>query len=320
MNASHDLYAILGVSGDATNDQIRKAYRMLAMRHHPDRNPENTALAETRFKNIQHAYETLIDPDRRAQYHETLDALRRPGKQRQADPQAEPGEDARCGIAIPLEVAAFGGRCEVTTKVGKRCRTCQGNGTDPDRQNTCPDCRGWGWTAVGFMRSPCLPCQGTGQLKVKCRACMGRGLVRRTRTVVVGVPAGVVDGMVVRVVEGGSDSKGDGAPGSLYCTVSIALHPRYRVEGRDLHADLTLDFVTAVLGGHVEVQTIWGPVTAQIPELTRAGDIIRIEARGLPDRRSGEKGDLLLRASLDLPEDLTTLNALQRSILKMWFY
>lgn len=314
---NQDYFTLLGVARDASDEQIRHAYRRLAMRHHPDRNLGNAAPAEMRFKAIKQAYETLADPERRADYEASLDGL---AAGEEAPAEAARGEDVRCEIEIPLEMAVFGGRHELQAKIAVRCEACSGSGVDGETEPPrCPDCFGIGKVYAGFSRNACPRCEGSGRLRVACRPCRGRGLTRRLRKVAIGVPAGVVEGTVIRVPEAGSDSLQGGTPGAIYCKVRIAPHARYRVDGQDLHADVTLDCVTALLGGTIETETPWGAASVTVPELTRAGDLLQVDGRGLQNRRDGSRGHLFLRATIDLPQELTRLNAMQRTALRMWF-
>lgn len=338
--AKRDYYEVLGVSRGAAADELKKAYRRLAMKNHPDRNPDDTA-AEARFKEIKEAYEVLSDERRRATYdqfgHEGLDASMGrgggPGAGASGDAFADifgdvfgdifgggrrggrngvyRGADLRYELAIDLEKAVFGDTIELRIPAEEDCSRCEGTGAEPGTKPvTCPTCNGAGQVRMqqGFfsVQQTCPTCRGTGRIiKDPCTACSGRGRVRRDKTLSVKVPPGVDTGDRIRLSGEGEAGRNGGPPGDLYVDIAVKPHAIFSREGADLHCEVPVAFTTAALGGSVEVPTLDGSVTLKIPPETQSGRAFRMRGKGVRPVRGGPQGDLYCRVTVETPVNLT---------------
>jgi molecular chaperone DnaJ len=319
--SQRDFYNVLGVPRNASHDDIKKAYRGLAMRWHPDRNPGNEAV-EQRFKDISEAYRTLSDPERRARYdrlgplytedgrpprpEEVQEAVgtlfgnlfrRRPGGR---------GEDLRYTISVTLEEVAFGAEKSITVPRRVRCRTCGGDGAAPNGgRATCTVCQGSGRaTGPRLFRSECYHCEGQGfTIKTPCPTCSGEGRHPIEEALRVRVPPGVATGQKLKLQGKGDAPRGAGVDGDLYVVVHVVDHPLFRRRGDDLLADLPLTFAEVVLGAEVRVPTLDGTTTIRIPPGTPAGKVFRLSGRGLPTVGKGGRGDLHLNVEIEIPEN-----------------
>jgi len=331
-----DLYSVLGVSRGAGAAEIQRAYRRLARRYHPGINPGDREAA-ARFAQIALAFETLSDPDRRRAYDageagneaaepmtfgfEGFDfSVNLPGEQqaatfgelfadvllRDATQGPEDGADTHVTLALAFEDAMAGGERYVTVSRQGRCRTCAGSGLlrmDPVR---CAACQGTGrvrW-ARGHMvfAKPCGACGGEGQQReCACRACGGAGVEARVERLPVPVPAGIVDGMQLRVPGGGHVGRRGGRPGDLFVLVRVEPHPFFRREGDDLHLEVPVSIHEAALGAKIDIPTIDGVVKLRVPPGTQAGQRLRLRERGAPTMRPGGRGDLIVEIKLVLP-------------------
>ncbi|MDD5295558.1 MAG: J domain-containing protein [Rhodocyclaceae bacterium] len=338
MNQEH--YRELGVPRQASHDEIKAAFRRMAMHWHPDRNKAGNA--EEVFKRIKSAYEVLSDSERRraydaesqpsrtphshssrqaqyqSQYHygqtpprpehqdwtsrdPWADAEYQPPPARKPEPMRKKGRELRRIIEIPLEIAAMGGTHVVAMYMGHVCHTCEGEGDVP--ASTCLSCFGGGRIRQPFGHwHACPDCKGTGKSHKLCPDCLGTGLAQRMRTLKVSIPAGIVEGTVIRLREAGTESRSHGPRGDILFTIKLAPHRRYRVERRDLRAELQVDFVTAWIGGKLRVRTLHGRVDLSIPPLRQGARTLRLKGLGLTDLRSGSPGDLLVRVSDGRPE------------------
>lgn len=330
-----DLYVILGLRHGATEPEIKRAYRRLARRFHPDINPGDR-MAEARFRQILDAYETLIDPDRRSRYDsgasedpqdrrtsgfEGFDFSARGADhsatfgdlfaevltERSAkEPSAQRGADLHQAVQLPFEEAFAGAQRAVTVTRREVCRTCAGSGRTRVSPGTCHVCQGTGAvrTVRGhmvFSRS-CAGCGGTGKQQPRpCEPCSGTGQETRSETVQVRIPAGIADGDRVRVAGKGNAGALGGPPGDLYITVHVASHPVFRRDGDDLHLVVPIAIHEAALGARVDIPTPDGTARLRVPPGTQSGQRFRLRERGASSTRDGRRGDLVVEVRLMLP-------------------
>lgn len=332
MVSKRDYYEVLGVAQDADADTIKAAYRRLAMRYHPDRNPGDPE-AETCFKEAAEAYEILRDPAKRQRYdrygHQGLEEMGMPdfgsadsvmdlfgelfgfgGGRRRRGPR--PGRDMQVVVDLTLEEAAQGKKHQVTLTRNELCQDCSGKGMKPGSQlASCRRCNGHGVVlqGAGFFRiqQTCGNCGGRGSVITDpCNQCQGGGYVPRERTLTVTLPPGVDTDMSVRVP--GEGEAGDpGAPaGNLYCTVRIREHPLFVRQGNDLHCEIPVTFSQAALGGKLDVPILEGKmVEHSLPRGTQSGDQVQLRGQGMPDVHTGRKGNLVLHIRVITPRNLT---------------
>ena len=330
--ATRDYYNILGVERRASPDDIKRAYRGLARRWHPDHNKSDNA--EERFKDITEAYKCLSDPDKRARYDRlgplyTEDGrpprtedinevvgnmfnniFRRRGKER--------GEDLRYTVSLALEEVATGVEREIIVPRRIRCRTCAGSGADPDGgKSTCTVCAGSGKaTGPRLFRNSCYHCQGEGfTIEKPCPGCQGEGTLTIDDTLKVKIPAGVATGQKLKLTGKGNAPRGSGAEGDLLVIVNVSDHPIFRRRGDDVMVDLPLTFPEVSLGTTVIVPTLEGTTSIRIPPGSPPGKILRLANRGLPRVGRSTRGDLHLQIVVEVPENLTED---QRSALTEW--
>lgn len=351
--AKRDLYEILGLAKNASKDDIRKAYRKLAMKHHPDRNPDSKE-AEEKFKEAKEAYEILYDDEKRAAYDrfgragvdpngmgsgmgggmggaDFADAFGdifgdifgggRRGGGGGGGPRVQRGADLRYSLDISLEQAAAGFETEIRIPSWDNCEVCKGSGAKPGTTpQTCSTCHGAGAVRMqqGFfsVQQTCPTCHGTGQeIKDPCNACDGVGRVRKTKTLQVNIPAGIDDGMRIRSTGNGEPGTNGGPPGDLYVEVHLKRHGIFERQEDDLHCELTIPFTTAALGGDIEVPTLTGRGEISIPEGTQAGKVFRLRGKGIKGVRSSYPGDLYCHIQVETP---VRLNEEQKSILRQF--
>ena len=332
-----DLYIVLGLAHGATEADIKRAYRRLARRFHPDINPGDR-LAEARFRQILDAYETLIDPQRRSRYDagqgfEPREQRPKSGFEgfdfsaRGVDHSAtfgdlfaevlserggrahERGADLHQDVDLSFEDALAGGEPPVTVTRRVACRACAGTGLTRVGSGPCVVCQGNGAVRsvrghMVFTRS-CTACGGSGEQRPRpCDRCAGVGQENRAETVRVPIPAGITDGEQIRVQGKGNAGIRGGPPGDLYITVHVAAHPTFRREGDDLHVVVPIAIHEAALGGRVEIESLQGPVRLRVPPGTQSGQRFRLRERGAPSRRDGRRGDLVVEVRLVLPKVL----------------
>ena len=318
MAEKRDYYEVLGVGKNATDEEIKRAYRKKAKECHPDLHPDDKEAVE-RFKELNEANEVLSDPDRRARYDQFgFEDPTAGGTRRQGPVQ---GNDLRYELRITFEEAAKG--CQKSFEIYRNelCESCQGTGAKPGTSPvTCPTCQGTGQMrqSSGWMTMmrTCSACGGTGKvIKDKCPDCAGSGRVRKKRTVTVKVPAGIDNGQTIIMNGQGEPGMRGGANGDLYIVVGVKPHKLFRREGYNLLLDFPVSFVTAALGGDVEVPTLSGPIKYRIPEGTQPGTEFRIKGAGIQQLRSAGKGDLVLRVKVEIPK---RLNSKQKDLLRQF--
>jgi molecular chaperone DnaJ len=336
-----DFYLILGLGRAASLGDIKRAYKRLARRYHPDINPGDRAAA-AHFRQIVEAYETLSDPDRRQRYDTTgravPEAESRVGfegfdfsvavsgaaastfgdlfadvlQQRasRADPPvAERGADLHQTIGLRFEAVVTGGHEPITVTRQEHCRACQGSGRLRASESRCPQCHGTGTVASArghmvFSR-PCAHCGGSGRQRPPvCPSCGGQRVETRTETLTVVVPPGLADGARIRVPGKGHAGRGGGDNGDLYVTVQVQPHPLFRRDGDDLHLIVPLAIHEAALGAKIEVPSLDGPARLRVPPGTQSGQRFRLRDRGVPSPRDGRRGDLVVEVRLVLPKML----------------
>ena len=330
-----DYYEVLGVSRHASEEEIKKAYRKLAMKYHPDRNPGDKA-AEEKFKEVKEAYETLSDPNKRAAYdqygHAGLEGgLGGGGFQHGFGSFADAfsdifgdlfgggsrrssvyrGADLRYNLEITLEEAARGTETRIRIPTMDTCGTCGGSGAKPGTQSvTCAMCGGHGQVRMqqGFfsIQQTCPNCHGSGKtIAHPCPECGGAGRVKRYKTLVVKIPAGVDEGDRIRLSGEGEAGINGGPPGDLYVVIHLKEHPVFRREGDDLHCEMPISFTTAALGGEIEIPTLDGHARIRIPEETQTGRVFRLRGKGIRGVKSQEPGDLYCHVVVETPVNLS---------------
>lgn len=340
--AKRDYYEILGVAKGATEADLKRAYRQLAMQHHPDRNPGDAA-AEAKFKEGNEAYEILKDPQKRAAYdqfgHRAFeggganggaaggagfdfggfadvfddlfsDFVGGGGGRRRGS--ATRGADLRYNLSITLEEAFAGKKAQIRVPTTVVCEACTGSGSEGGAEPApCPSCRATGRirSQQGFftVERTCPTCQGTGRIiKNPCRVCSGSGVVHREKTLAVTIPQGVEDGTRIRLSGEGEAGVRGGQPGDLYIFVAVAPHRLFRREGPHVYCRVPIPMTTAALGGQVEVPTIEGKrLKVQVPAGTQTGRPIRLKAKGMTELHGHARGDMMVEIVVETPVNLT---------------
>ncbi len=343
--AKRDYYEVLGVSKSASADEIKKAYRRLAMKHHPDRNKDDSA-SEGKFKEVKEAYEVLRDSDKRAAYDRFgHDGLRGAGMGgpggfsaegfsdifgdvfgdifggggRRGGPQVFRGADLGYELRLDLERAVSGDTVTIDVPSQVTCEVCDGSGakkgTTPAQ---CTTCGGAGQVRMqqGFfsIQQTCPACKGAGtMISDPCDNSHGRGRVRKTRTLSVKVPAGVDDGDRIRLSGEGEAGRNGGPPGDLYVEIRVNPHKIFVRDSADLSCEVPISFSTASLGGEVELPTLEGNVSLKVPAGTQSGKVFRLRGKGVTTVRDPRQGDLFARVAVETPVNLTNE---QKELLK----
>ena len=338
--AKRDYYEVLELSRTATEAEIKKAYRRLAMKHHPDRNPDDDG-SEGKFKEAKEAYEILSDAQKRAAYdqfgHAGVDAAARggPGGGQGFDPrdafgdifgdvfgdifgagrrgrsQVFRGADLRYELELDLEQAVLGDTVNIDFTTLGECDECKGTGSSKGSKPTnCTTCQGAGQVRMqqGFftVQQTCPRCQGRGQVvSDPCGKCRGQGRVRRQKTLAVKVPAGVDTSDRIRLGSEGEAGRNGGPAGDLYVEIRVRQHAIFERDGSHLSCELPITFRTAALGGSIEVPTLDGEVTIKVPAETQSGRVFRLREKGIKPVRGGPTGDLFCRVVIETPVHLS---------------
>ena len=353
MADKRDYYEVLGISKGASEDEIKKAYKKMARKYHPDLNPDNKE-AEAKFKEVNEAYEVLSDPDKKARYDQYGHAGVDPnfgagagfdgsfdfgdlgdifgnffgggfgGGGRRTNPNApQRGESIRLSLTISFEEAAFGCEKEITVERMEQCGTCSGSGcaagTTPE---VCPDCHGTGQvqvrrqTPMGVFAtsSPCGRCGGKGKIiHQPCPDCRGTGAVRKRKTIKASVPAGIDNGQTISIRGQGHAGKNGGPAGDLLITITVRPHELFRREGTSVLCEAPITFAQAVLGAELEIPTIDGKVKYDLPEGTQSGTTFRLKGKGIPSINGRGRGDQYVTVYIETPRNL---NKEQKDALK----
>jgi len=347
-----DYYEILDVERSSTEEEIKRSYRKLAVKFHPDKNPGDHA-AEERFKELGEAYDVLMEPQKRAAYdryghaafqqggmggggfHDPFDLFREVfgagggtggifdhffggGGGGSDSSGRQRGSDLRYDMQITLEEAAFGAEKEIEIRKLDACESCDGSGAQKgSKAVTCPTCRGRGQVVAsrGFFQvaQTCPQCHGSGRIIEKpCKSCQGEGRVEKTSRVKIKVPAGIDSESRLRSSGGGEAGLRGGPSGDLYVVLHIKEHDVFVRDGMDLRSEVPLPFTTAALGGEIRVPTLEGAVNLKIPAGTQSGAVFRVRGHGMPGLRSASRGDILTHVQVEVP---TRLNHEQREAL-----
>jgi molecular chaperone DnaJ len=348
MATKRDFYEILGVPKNASDEDIKKSYRKLAMKYHPDRN-QGDASAEVKFKEAKEAYEMLSDAEKRAAYdqygHAGVDPNMRGAagaggfggfgesfgdifgdifgqarrQQGGGGRQVFRGNDLSYAMDISLEEAAAGKKTEIRIPSYDECDTCHGSGAKPGTSaKTCGTCQGQGVVQMrqGFfsVQQNCPHCRGSGKIiSDPCSPCHGQGKIKRQKTLEISIPAGIDDGMRIRSTGNGEPGTNGGPPGDLYIEIRLQKHEVFQRDGDDLHCAVPISFTTAALGGEVSVPTLNGEAAIDLPEGTQTGKQFRLRGKGIKGVRASFPGDLYCHITVETPVKLTEH---QRKLLK----
>jgi molecular chaperone DnaJ len=338
--AKRDYYEVLGVAKNATEDEIKKSYRKLAMKHHPDRNPDDKS-AEEKFKEAKEAYEMLSDAQKRAAYDRFGHAGVDPnagggggagfnggfaeafgdifgdifggaaGGARGGRSNAFRGADLRYNMELSLEQAANGFATDIRVPAWENCDVCGGSGAKPGtKPKVCATCGGSGAVrmAQGFfsIQQTCPTCHGSGRVIANpCQNCHGDGRIKHNKVLEVSIPAGIDEGQRIRLAGKGEPGVNGGPPGDLYVEIRITPHEVFQRDGDDLHCEVPISIATAVLGSEIEVGTLKEKVTINIPEGTQSGKTFRLRGKGIKGVRSNYPGDLYCHVRVETPVRLT---------------
>ncbi|MEK9771379.1 MAG: molecular chaperone DnaJ [Nitrosomonadales bacterium] len=337
MATKRDYYEILGLGRDAGADEIKKAFKKLAMKYHPDRNPDNPK-AEESFKEVKEAYEILSDPQKKSAYdqfgHAGVDSSMGGGQgfggfsdfgdafgdifgdifgggRSSSQSNVYRGADLRYNLEISLEHAAKGTETKIRIPVLVQCKTCHGSGAKKGTQpTTCDTCGGHGQVRMqqGFfsVQQSCPKCHGNGKvIKDPCGPCSGSGRVQESKTLSVKIPAGVDEGDRIRLSGEGEAGLNGGPSGDLYVVVSLKKHGIFERDGGDLHCEMPISFSTAALGGEIEIPTLDGHAKMKIPPETQSGAKFRLKGKGIKPVRENYTGDLICHVVVETPVKLT---------------
>ena len=333
--SERDYYEVLGVSKSASSAELKKAYRRLAMKHHPDRN-QGDPEAEASFKEAKEAFEVLNDPQKRAAYDQFGHAGVKQnggfggggggadfsdifgdvfgdifGGGRSRGQRVHRGDDLQYNLDIGLEDAVAGTEVKLDIPTLVLCETCDGSGAKPGTSPTpCATCNGMGQVRMqqGFfsVQQTCPTCRGTGQtISDPCKECHGKGRVQQEKTLSVKIPAGVDTGDRIRLAGEGEAGEKGGTPGDLYVMIRVQAHKLFERDGSDLHCVMPIDIVTASLGGELEVPTLDGKVSLKVPAGTQSEKVFRMRGKGVKSVHGGPVGDLLCQIKVETPVNLT---------------
>ncbi len=341
--SKRDYYEILGIGRNASEAELKKSYRRLAMKYHPDRNQGDARVeSEESFKEAKEAYEVLSDPRKRAAYdqfgHSGVESTMGGGPSaggfrdifdemfgdifgggRAGGSRVYRGADLRYDLELSLEDAVFGTTAKIRVPVTADCGTCRGTGAKKGTSPaTCPTCSGAGQVRMqqGFfsIQQTCPHCRGTGKIiKNPCEECGGGGRVKKYKTISVKVPAGVDNGDRIRLAGEGEPGENRGPPGDLYVQMAVREHPIFTRDNNHLYCEVPISFTTAALGGELEVPTLDSRVMLKISSETQTGKLFRLRGRGVRSVRGGGTGDLICRVILETP---VNLNKKQKELLR----
>jgi molecular chaperone DnaJ len=337
--ATQDYYEVLGVKRDATADDLKKAFRHLARKYHPDLN-KGSKEAEEKFKEINEAYQVLGDPQKKAQYDQVGHVEFKPGDTAgyqppsyddlfrdfglgdifdaystgSRGPRRRAGADLRYDIDISLTDAFYGTKNTVGVPHQSECSTCHGTGAQPGYLKECPTCHG-----TGEIRTPqkirnrqvislstCPECGGSGRIIEKpCQTCHGSGILQKTRKIEVTIPRGVEDGQLLRIAGEGEPGENQGPPGDLYAVVHVKKDTVFERQGADLRTTAVVGLPVALLGGEVNIPTLTGSALLKIPRGTQSNTLFRLRNQGMPVLNSDSRGDLLVKVIVQIPTNLT---------------
>lgn len=338
-----DLYEALGLQKGASDEEIKKAYRKLAKKYHPDLNPGDKT-AEEKMKEVNAAYEILSDPEKKARYDQFGHAGVDPsygggggqysgfedfdlgsifdsffgggmggGQTRRSGPRK--GESIRASVTLTFEEAAFGCQKQITVNRVETCPDCGGSGAKAGTSaETCPDCHGTGQikttqrTILGMMStsSPCSRCRGTGKIiKDPCPSCQGAGSLRKQRMITVQIPAGIDHGQTISVRGEGNAGQNGGPAGDIFVTVNVTPHEIFKRRGQDVMVELPVTFVQAALGAELEAPSIDGKISYNMPEGTQPDTVFRIRGKGIPNLNGRGRGDQFIKVKIEIPRNLT---------------
>ncbi len=333
-----DYYEVLGINRDATDEEIKKAYRKLAMKHHPDRNPDNPK-SEEHFKEAKEAYEILSDAQKRAAYdqhgHAAFESggmgggfgaggagagfdfsdifgdIFGGGRASGGRSNVQRGADLRYNLEVTLEQAARGTETQIRIPTMAECATCHGSGAKPGTSpTTCTTCSGHGQVRMqqGFfsIQQTCPRCHGSGKIVASpCKSCSGQGRIKQHKTLSVKIPAGVDTDDRIRLSGEGEPGVNGGPAGDLYVVVQLKSHAVFQRDHNDLHCEMPISFSIAALGGSIEIPTLDGVATIKIPAETQSGKIFRLRGKGIKGIRSAAHGDLHCHVIVETPVNLT---------------
>jgi molecular chaperone DnaJ len=344
MGSKRDYYEVLGVERGAGGEEIKKAYRKLALKFHPDRNPGDKT-AEEKFKEAAEAYEVLRDSQKRNIYdqygHQGLEGSGFSGfggfddifssfgdifeeffgfgMGRGQSGRGRKGADLRYDLTLSFMEAAFGTETEIDVRKSERCDACKGSGCKPGFQpEGCSQCNGTGQVtrSQGFftVRTTCPSCRGAGQVITHpCKACKGHGQVQTQKKVSVKIPAGVDNGSRLRLTGEGETGFQGGLPGDLYVFIGVENHEFFKRDDTHIYCEIPISFIQAALGDTITVPTLDGEKPLEIPKGTQPGDFFRFQGEGIPSLRTSRRGDLVVRVNIKTP---TSLNKKQEKLLK----
>ncbi len=344
--SKRDFYETLGVDRNASDDELKKAYRKLARQYHPDlqTGDQQKKQAEEKFKEVNEAYEHLSDQDKRKRYDmfghagtqggagfEGFDFGRGGGfgdvfndifedffGGQRGGSHAERGNDLQYNLELTFEEAVYGKEAKLKIPRWETCADCKGSGAKSAASiKTCPSCKGAGQIRLqqGFfsVSRPCGQCEGAGRIVTDpCSTCHGRQRVHRERTIAVHIPAGIETGMRLRLSNEGKHGANGGPPGDLYVAIDVKPHPVFQRKGTDILCDVPVNFVTAVLGGKIEVPTLKGATVIKVPAGTQQDKVLRLKGLGIPSLKGQSTGDQLFTIKIQIP---TKLTAKQKELL-----